>query len=56
MTPEQRDNAIQGMMNDPNMQAKMDDGNNNRDGRRAPSQRIARAQNYLSRMAAATGK
>jgi len=43
------------MMSDPNTQAKMDEGQNSRDGRRTPAQRIARAAAYMGRMSAATG-
>ncbi|MEP6673025.1 MAG: hypothetical protein ABJF10_27945 [Chthoniobacter sp.] len=56
MTPEQKAAAFQQMASDPAMQAKMEDASNNRDSRRTPAQRIARAQSYLQRMAAATGK
>lgn len=53
LTPEQRQQRIQDMMNDPNIQQKMDDARNQRDSRMSPDQRISRAQGYLSRMASA---
>lgn len=52
MSPDERNAAIQQMMSDPSMQAKMDDANNNRDARRTPQARIARAGGYLARKAA----
>ena len=45
--------AMQQLMNDPNVQDKMDSANNARDSRRAPAARISRAGGYLSRKAAA---
>ena len=56
LSPEDRAKMMQQMMNDPNMQDKMESAKNARDGRSSPQQRIQRAQSYLQRMAAATGK
>jgi len=53
LTPEQRRQRFQDMMNNPDMQAKMDDQNNNRENRNSPDQRVDRASSYLSRMASA---
>jgi len=55
LTPEERQQKLAQMMNDPTIQERMDNTNNARDGRRTPQQRVARASNYMQRMSQASG-
>ncbi|MEI9898404.1 MAG: hypothetical protein WDN28_32245 [Chthoniobacter sp.] len=50
---DQRAAAFQQMMNDPNVQARMDDASNSQDSRRSPQARISKAGSYLARKASA---
>jgi hypothetical protein len=53
LTPEQRQARFQDLMNNPEMQDKMEAAQNQRNNRNSPDQRISRGNNYVSRMAAA---
>jgi hypothetical protein len=53
LTPEQRQARFQDMMNNPEMQDRMEAAQNQRNNRNSPEQRIARGNSYLGRMAAA---
>jgi len=53
LTPEQRAKRFQDLMNNPDVQNRMENAANQRDSRMSPDQRTANAQNYLNRMSAA---
>ena len=53
LTPEQRQQRFQDMMNNPENQEKMDAAQNQRNNRNSPDQRISRGNGYMGRMAAA---
>jgi hypothetical protein len=55
LTKEQRDARIADMMQQPDVQARMDNAQANRDSRSSPDQRMSRADSYLSNKATATG-
>ena len=53
LTPEQRRQRFQDMMNNPDMQDKMDSQKAAQENRNSPAQRESRASSYLGRMASA---